>query len=188
MHAIVSRTFYGLRNLISEPTCYKNPEKPSSIDLILTNSSSSFQNSFAIETCLSDFHKMTITVMKTTFQMLKPKLIYYRDYSMFSNDKFSEERFSKLSMENSNTSNGLENVLHICIGVLDKLVPQMKKYNRGNNMSFMNKPLARAHMKRSCLRNRFLKNRSEVNRINFIKQRNYCVSLLKKPKDNIMQI
>ena len=82
---------YGLRNLISEPTCYKNPEKPSSIDLILTNSSSSFQNSRAIETGLSDFHKMTITVMKTTFQKLKPKLIYYRDYSRFSNDKFREE-------------------------------------------------------------------------------------------------
>ena len=49
-------------------------------------------------------------------------------------------------------------------------------------MPFMNKPLARAHMKRSRLRNRFLKNRSQVNRINYIKQRNYCVSLLRKTK------
>ena len=79
---------------------------------VLTNSSSRFQNSCAIETGLSDFHKMTIMVMKTTFQKLKPKLIYYRDYNMFSNDKFREELFSKLSMENiSNTSNSLENVL-----------------------------------------------------------------------------
>ena len=47
----------------------------------------------------------------------------------------------------------------------------------------MNKPLSRAHMKRSRLRNRFLNNRSEVNGINFIKQRNYCVlSLLRKAK------
>ena len=29
---------YGLRNLISEPTCYKNPEELSYIHLILTNS------------------------------------------------------------------------------------------------------------------------------------------------------
>ena len=49
-------------------------------------------------------------------------------------------------------------------------------------MSFMNKPLAQAHMKRNCLRNRFLKNRSEVNRTNYIKQRNYCVSLQRKTK------
>ena len=83
---------------------------------------------------------------------------------------------------NSNTSNGLEKFLQICINVLDKLAPQKKKCNRGNIMPFMNKPLARAHIKRSRLRNRFLKNRSEVNRINFIKQRNYCVSLLRKTK------
>ena len=79
---------------------------------VLTNSSSRFQSSCAIETGLSDFHKMTIMVMKTTFQKLKPKLIYYRDYNMFSNDKFREELSSKLSMENiSNTSNSLENFL-----------------------------------------------------------------------------
>ena len=100
---------YVLRNLISELTCYGNPEKHSSIDPILTNSLSSFQNSSAIEAGLSDFHKMTITVMKTTFHKLKLKLIYYRDFSMFSNDKFREELLSKLSMGNSNPSNGLEN-------------------------------------------------------------------------------
>ena len=92
---------------------------------------------------------------------------------------------SKLSMENiSNTSNGLENFLQIFIAVLDKHVPQKKKYNRGNNMPLVNKPLlARAHMKRNRLRNRFWKNRSKVNRINYIKQRNYRVNLLRKTKE-----
>ena len=53
---------YGLKNLISEPTCYKNPENSCSIDLIVANSLSSFQNSCAIKTGLPGFHKMTITV------------------------------------------------------------------------------------------------------------------------------
>ena len=119
---------YGLRNLISEPACHKIPRKFSSIDLILANSSSSsFQNSCAIETRLSDFRKMTIMAMKMTFQNLKPKLIYGRDYSVFSNNKFRQERRSKLSMENiSNRSNGLEYFLQICVGVLDKLDHQKK--------------------------------------------------------------
>ena len=174
---------YGLRNLIPEPACYNNPEKPSSSGLCLTNSSSSFRNSCAIETGLSDFQKMTITVMKTTFQKLKPKLIYYRDYSMFSKDTFREKLLSKSSMQNiSSTINGLQIVLQIFIGFLDKLVPQKKNYNRGNNVPFMNKPLARAHTKRSRLWNRFLKNRSEVNRIHYIRQRNCCVSVLRKTK------
>ena len=54
---------YNLKNLIKEPTCYKNPLNPSSIDVILTNKFRSFQDSRAIETGLSDFHKMTITTL-----------------------------------------------------------------------------------------------------------------------------
>ena len=51
-----------------KPTCFKNLENSSCIDLILTNKPWSFQNSFAIETGLSDFHKMRLTVMKKSFQ------------------------------------------------------------------------------------------------------------------------
>ena len=40
----------------------------------------SFQSSGVIETGLSDFHKMTVTVMKTTFEKSDPKIIHYRDY------------------------------------------------------------------------------------------------------------
>ena len=35
---------YDLRNLIHEPTCYKNAENPSSIDVILTNSKNCFRD------------------------------------------------------------------------------------------------------------------------------------------------
>ena len=126
---------------------------------------------------------MTVTVLKKTLQKLRPQFTYYRDNSKFSTDNFRGVLWSKLYMENiSNTSNGRRNLLQICIGVQDKLEPQKKKYNRSNNMPFMNKPLVWAHMKRNHLRNRFKKNRSEVNIINYIKQRNcyYCVSLLRK--------
>ena len=53
-----------------------------------------------IETGLSDFHKMTVTVMKTTFEKLKPNIIHYRDYRKFSNDKFRENLISRLPTEN----------------------------------------------------------------------------------------
>ena len=86
------------------------------------------------------------------------------------------ELLSKLSMGNiSNTSNCLENFSQICIGALNKLAPQKKKCNRGNSMTLMNKPLSRAYMKQSHFRIRFFINISEVNRIKYIKQRNYCL-------------
>ena len=40
-----------------------------------------------------------------------------------------------------------------------------KKYLQGNNMSFMNKNVVNAHRKRTHLRNKFLKNRAETNRV-----------------------
>ena len=47
-------------------------------------------------------------------------------------------------------------------------------------MPFMNKNLVNAHRKRTLLRNKSLKNRTESNRICYNKQRNFCVSLLRK--------
>ena len=47
------RTFsetYEFRILVKEATCFKNPEDPSCIYLILTNKHLSFQRSYAIET------------------------------------------------------------------------------------------------------------------------------------------
>ena len=55
---------YDLKSLIKGPTCYKNPNKPSCIDLILTNKPQSFIHSCVIEIGLSDFHRMAVTIMK----------------------------------------------------------------------------------------------------------------------------
>ena len=59
---------YDLKSLIKEPACYKNPNKPYWTDLILTNKSQSSQHSCVMETGLSDFLKMTVTVIKRFFQ------------------------------------------------------------------------------------------------------------------------
>ena len=48
---------YNLKNLIKDPTCYKNPEKPITIDHILTNHLRCFQYFGVYETGLSDFHR-----------------------------------------------------------------------------------------------------------------------------------
>ena len=56
------------KNIVKEPTCYKSLSNPSCIDLVITNSSSSFQNTKTISIGLSNFCKMAITVLKQTFQ------------------------------------------------------------------------------------------------------------------------
>ena len=70
---------YYLTGMINRPACFINLEKPSCIDLILTNCPRSFQNSHAIETGLWDFHKLVVTVMdKGEISQLSLKRRYQR--------------------------------------------------------------------------------------------------------------
>ena len=66
---------HNLTNLIKQPTCFKNPEKPSCIDLILTNRPKSFQSTCVIETRLSDLYLylylMNVSVLKMNVSVLK---------------------------------------------------------------------------------------------------------------------
>ena len=59
---------YKLKNLVRDPTSFKNPDNPSCIDLFLTNCSRSFQNTQVIEIGFSDFLKMNLTVSKIYLQ------------------------------------------------------------------------------------------------------------------------
>ena len=81
---------YNLSSLINEPIFYKNPDNLSCIDLILTNSPRSLQGSCVVETGLSDFHRIVVTMMKTIFQRLPPEIRTYRNYNKFYNHKFRE--------------------------------------------------------------------------------------------------
>ena len=56
---------YSLKSLIRQPTCYKkSPSNPTCIDLILTDALQKFQSTCVLETGLSDFHLMTVTVLQ----------------------------------------------------------------------------------------------------------------------------
>ena len=148
--------------MINRPACYKNPEKPC-IDLILTNCPRSFQNPCTIETGLSDFHKLVITVMKTTHKKSQQKIINYRSYEYFNSESFREELI-QIEANGNNCDESFKNFTSSCSVILNKHAPQKKRYVRGNQSPFMNKTLSKAIMQRSKLRNLFLKERTEENK------------------------
>ena len=177
---------YNLHSLCHKSTCYKNPEKPSCIDLFLTNSPKSFQNTQTIETGLSDFHKLVVTILKMYLPNNQPKVITYRDYKNFDNSHFSEEllyEIKKLGPLNKNISI----FHHTCIAVLEKYAPEKRKYIRANQANFMDSKLNHAIMLRSKLRNKFLKSRSNKDGEAYKKQRNLCVSLLRQNKKDYFE-
>ena len=179
MHEFIN--MYGLKNLVNEPTCYKNVNNPSCIDLILTNRPKSFQTTTAIETGLSDFHKMTITIMKTFFKKKKPKIIQYRDYKKFSNTLFRTELMELLYTHDVNNIdyNDFDNLV---MGLINAYAPIKYKYIRANEAPFMNKEFKKAIMVRSKLKNIYNREKSESAHSAYKKQRNLCSNLLKKIK------
>ena len=79
---------YNLKSITKQFTCFKNPKKPSCIELILKNRAKSFQSTCVIETGLSDFHRMAVSVLKMHFRKLPPKVITYRNFSNYNNANF----------------------------------------------------------------------------------------------------
>ena len=108
---------------------------------MLTNSNRSFQNSCTIETGLSDFHKMIVTVLKIYFQKREAKVINYRDYRNFPNEAFRQHVLKDIL---KTTQNGdiisYESFLSICQQALDSRAPKKQKYVRSNHSPFIKKP------------------------------------------------
>ena len=170
---------YDLYNLIKEPTCFKsNPAK--CYDLILTNKKYSFISTKTIETGLSDFHKLTITTLKTEFVKGEPKIVKYRDYKNFNCTDFNRELEINLQKIN-NEYNTFSNIM---LNVLNKHAPVKCKMIRANNAPFMNKEVRKIIMARSRGKNKYNKNRTPENWEEYRLLRNKCVQAVKETKKN----
>ena len=170
----------SLKNLVHEPTCYKS-QTAKFIDLVLTNRNRSVQQTTTVETGLSDFHKMVVSVLKTTFPKHGPSVINYRNYKNFNEIVFRNDLRDELGkIEPSNLNyTSFETTFN---RLLDKHAPIKKKYVRANDKPFMTTALRKAVMLRSRLRNRYNKNQTIENWNEFRKHRNSCVKLFRREK------
>ena len=163
---------YHLKNLGNVLTCYKNPLKPSCIDLFLTNCSRSFQDSQVIESELSDLHKMNITVLKMFFNIFNKK---------FDNSAF-REALNKELLKYDLSNIEYDTFQEIIVSLLNIYAPLKKKYLRANHASFVTKELRKAVMQKTGLRNIYLKQCTEATKVAYNQQRDKCASILKKSK------
>ena len=108
-------------------------------------------------------------------------MIKYRNYKNFDEDKF--RILFKKRLNDFNTDDITVDIFKMTfLNVLNRFVPLKKKYLRPNHSRFVNKELNKAIMERSRLRNEYLKNKTRAARIAYNKQRNVCVSILRKSK------
>ena len=170
---------FHAKNLVKEPTCFKNPLNPSSIDLFITNSYGSFQKTTTVSTGLSDFHKMIVTVLKTTYPKAQPKVVDYRDFSKYKVIDFQQDLKVKLEAEDCATYNSFQTIF---LDTLDGHAPLKKKVVRANQKPYVTKNMRKAIMLRSQLENKFFAHGSQRYWNALKKQRNYCTRLYKRER------
>ena len=129
---------------------------------MLTNCKHNFQNTAALTTGFSDFHEMTLTILKTEYVKADPIQINYRNYKNFSPTLFKTDLRSSL-MENELSNRNFDTFQNTLYDILNKHAPLKKKYVRANNSPFMTKQLRKMIMNRSRSKNLYLKNRTVEN-------------------------
>ena len=146
--------------------------------------SRSFQSTYVIETGLSNFHLMTLTVMRKKFRKDKPRIINYRPYNDFSNEYYRKCLFNGLKKETFvSNDRGLEKFCDTCIKLLNKHAPIKKKYKRGNQMPIVTKDISKAIMKRLKLRYNYSKKQQQKKNCckqNAIQEAKLCIPFKKK--------
>lgn len=92
----------------------------------------------------------------------------------FSYNRFTEKMTSELSkVVSENSSKGFKKFLGVFKKTLNMYAPLSKKCIRGKNYPFMNRMLSKQITKRTRLKNKFLNSKSEDDKKNYSKQRNY---------------
>ena len=175
-----------LQNLVKDNNCYINLNKPSWIDLILTNFPNSIMKTQTLKTALSDFHKFTLISLKMHFKKLKQKVVVYWDYKNLCNERFRLKFLSEIKKYLDCSFNDFHSVSTI---IMDKRASLDKRSIKFIQKDFIFEQI----MVRLKLRDTFLrlkteeKTKREKNRIAYVRQHNYCVSILHQEKRILWQ-
>ena len=78
----------------------QNSTNFSCVGLIIASNPRSFQNSWTFETGLSDFFKMTLTVLIWSFAKQEAKVLKYCNYKLFNKTLFKDQVPNKLRSSN----------------------------------------------------------------------------------------
>ena len=115
---------FGLSNLVNnlDYTCYSKTHK-SSIELKLTNKTSSFQLTKATETGISHVHLLISAYIKTQATRLISKKFLYRDCKCFDEKTFLLELKSKNLTRNISSNENYEYLSYQFADVVNKHPP-----------------------------------------------------------------
>ena len=132
-----------------------------------------------IFTGLSDFHKLVLSVFKTTFTKSKPKKIIYRNYRKFNQSNFNQDLHNQLSSEQPKDYAFFENIF---LTIFEEHAALKKKLLHANHAPYVTKARWKGIMKRSYFEKLYFKRRTPSSLKKYNKQKNYGSKLYKKER------
>ena len=132
---------------------------------------------------LSDFHKITLTVMKVFYKKQKTNIVTYRNCKHFSNEAFMYDiKNSIIQMTSENSDLEFDQFKAVLVEAIQRYAPIKKHYVRANEAPFINKKINKEIMQRSRLRNQFLNKKSDTDRKAYNEKCNLSVNLIRSEK------
>ena len=91
-----------------------------------------------VETGLSDFHKITLTVMKVFYKKQKTNIVTYRNYKHFSNEAFMfDVKNSIIQMTSERNNLEFDRFKTALDKAIQRHAPIKKRYVRANQAPFI---------------------------------------------------
>ena len=119
---------------------------------MLTNRPDCFQKTSTVVTGLSDFYKMIIYCLKTTFKKVRPKNIIFMDCKKFDEQNFLYDLDQQMIKGKFYKEKNVYEIFSDAFkAIVNKHASLKKKIITGNNTLFMTKELQQAIMNRSRL-------------------------------------
>ena len=168
---------FDLKNLINSPTCKKSIN-PTLIDVLLTNVSNRFLQSFSIDIGLSDFHNLIGCVMRKHIPKPTEKMVQYRKVKQI-NYTLVKEEISSLSLGDlAQNPDAVFNMYHNhIISIFNKHAPLKEKRIKAGHFPFMTKELKQAIYQRNMMRNKYYKYKTSHYHVLYKEKRNIVNSI-----------
>lgn len=151
---------YNLKNIVTEPTCFKG-DPPTSIDAIITSNARRLGKVLNFNCGFSDYHNLIATSTKINVPKTEKKEIHYRSFKNFNDDNFCEDirniPTAVLSIfDDINDRHWAYQQL--VMSVVNEHAPMKKRYV-GKKCAHMNKDLRKAIYRKRMAYNKYIKNK-----------------------------
>ena len=157
---------FDLTNLVKDPTCFKNRENPTMLDLFLTNAPSLLCNTSVFNCSLSHCHSMIFTCIREQVKAYPKKSVSFRSYKNLDEHDFNKalnDAPFHVGMIFDDIDDNYWFYEKLFLDTLQEHAPVKQKRPRKEPPPYMNSNYRKLIYKTRQAHNKYMKNKSKEN-------------------------